>query len=121
MNNNDRSQPARRETLRAVPSAPHPAALSASSVANDIELLAHADHTLAAELDLIAASRTPVCAATVGRLEDLLEIVRDGARVRSQLQTLDPELLRTGGQLWLARRQQAQPGDPNGRSGHAAH
>lgn len=100
VSNNDRSQQASPPALRAVPSVPP----SAAAVSDDIELLAHAGQALAVELDLIAASSTPVCATTVDRLEDLLEVVRDGARVRGQLQQLQPELLRTAAQLWLARR-----------------
>ena len=100
--------------LRALPhvrSLLGPAATSAASTAaaDDIAVLARADEALAVGLDQIAASRTPVCAATVRRLEQLLAVIRDGARARGRLQRLDPDVLRVGSDLWLARRAQNQP------------
>lgn len=92
--------------LRALPQvrpASNPAGTSAASgVADDIAVLARADEALAVGLDQIAASRTPVCAATVRRLEQLLAVIRDGACARVRLQRLDPDLLRAGVDLWLA-------------------
>ena len=102
--------------LRALPhlrSLSGPAATAAwaasTAAADDIAVLARADEALAVGLDEIAASRTPVCAATVRRLEQLLAVIRDGARARGRLQRLDPDVLRVGSDLWLARRAQNQP------------
>lgn len=89
---------------------------STVAVADDFAVLARADAALAVELEQIAACRTPVCAATVRRLEQLLAVMHDGACARGRLQRQDPDALRTGSALWLARRAQDQPQ----RSGHVA-
>jgi len=117
VSNHDRSTP------RALPLAGHrptPAtsgSVTTASVTDDIEQLAQADQALAGGLDEIVASRVRVCPATVDRLEDLLEIVRGGVRVRGRLQRLDPELLRAAGELWLTRRATHHPQ----RGVHVAH
>ena len=107
--------------LRTVPLPQLTCAVSASSastsaVADDIAVLARADAELAVALDQIAASRTPVCTATVRRLEQLLAVVRHGASVRVRLQHVDPDVLRAGCDLWLARREL----DPVERNVHVA-
>lgn len=90
---------------------------TAAAIADDIELLAHVDQTLAGRLDEIAASRVRVCAGTVSRLEAVLETVREAVDLRGRLLRLDSEALRAGGELWLARREALRPE----RSDRAAH
>ncbi len=117
MSNHDRSAPRALPLAGHLPAAATSGSVTTASVADDIEQLAQADQTLAGGLDEIVASRVRVCPATVGRLEDLLEIVRVGVRVRGRLQRLDPELLRAGGELWLTRRAAHRPE----RGVHVAH
>ena len=93
----------------ATPTAASAASTAAAAAAEDIAVLARADEALAVGLDQIAASRTPVCAATVRRLQQLLAVIRDGAYACGRLQRLDPNVLRVGSDLWLARRAQDQP------------
>ena len=89
--------------------------VTTASIADDIDRLAHADQSLAVGLDGIVVSRVRVCPATAGQLKDLLEIVRVRCRLqRLDPDVLDPDVLRAGGALWLARR--ATSG-----SDHAAH
>lgn len=86
--------------------------VSARQVADWFELVAAADRALADEMDWIGGCRAPVCWDTVVRLEALLHRLRDGARLRAELATLDPELLRAGGALWVRRARLARRSTP---------
>ena len=88
-----------------------------ASGTDDIKQVADDDDSLAVGLDEIVARRAWSCSAAVGRLGDLLAPVRDGVRFRGRLQRLDPDVLRAGRELWLARRASRRPE----RSDDAAH
>ncbi len=77
----------------------------AEAVADMLDTLAAADRHLAAELDRIASSRSPVNLATVRALEQLLATLRPAAAVRAQLAGVDVRVLGEALRLRRTRRQ----------------
>lgn len=78
--------------------------LSSTDIADLLELLATANHALAAELDAIAASRRSLSQSTVTRLEHLVEQMRPAAQIRQVLALIDPVDLLAGAREWQHRR-----------------
>jgi hypothetical protein len=90
--------------------------VSPADVADMLATIAVADRQLADVLDRIAASRSPVSAATVVTLERLLATLRPAASERDRLSLVDRSTLRAGIRLWTTR-QLSRPlctaGDPD--------
>ncbi|MEP6562421.1 MAG: hypothetical protein ABJD68_15250 [Nakamurella sp.] len=79
-------------------------ALSSTQIADLLDILATANHALAAELDAIAGSRRSLSQATVARLEHLVNQMRPAAQIRQVLARLDPGELLAGAREWHSRR-----------------
>jgi hypothetical protein len=97
--------------------------ITADRVAELLSTVAAANSRIAAEIDRIAGSRSPVGLATVDRLARLAADLRPGAEARAVLARIDPDLLLAGTALWLSRRRQrslCHPAEGSSATGRAA-
>lgn len=81
-------------------------ATTPDDVADRLDTMAVADQALEDDLDRLSVLRRRACDATVERLEQLLALVRAGARACAELEDLaglDSKLLQDGALLWTAR------------------
>ena len=85
--------------------------MTAAQIADLLQRLAGANHTLAAELESIGRSRRSLSQSTVDRLEHLVERMRPAARIRRQLSELAPQDLLAGARIWHQRQSAPLVGD----------
>lgn len=102
--------------MKTITQPPANLALTPDAVAEMLTRIAGADRLLADALAQISVSRTPVSAATVALLEQLLTALRPAASERDQLTEVDRPTLRAGIRLW-ARRMITSPSPVGNHSG----
>lgn len=82
-------------------------------VADMLDTLAAADREVAAIVDELCGSRSPISRATVTSLERLLAMLRPAADLRARLAGVDGSMLAAGIRLHRRRREHQHDGPPD--------